>query len=326
MKRALVTGGAGFIGFALGKQLAASDYSVVVCDNLSRGKMDDELKTFLKKPNVEFVQCDLTKPEELAKLGTNFDYVYHLAAVQGTKNFYDKPAHVSRTNILCTINLLDWFVQLKKGKILFSSSSEAYASTISKFNGKIPTPEDIPLTIEDVYNPRWSYAASKLAGEVLFANYGKAYGIDFVIIRYHNVYGPRMGFDHVMPEFIMRTLKGENPFNIYGGTETRAFCYVDDAVRATQLVMESKATNETIHIGNDKTEVSIIDFAKDIHKLMGYKTEIKVNPAPKGSVARRCPDITKLRSLGFEPKISLKQGLKQSIDWYTNYFKTNKLP
>ncbi|MBI4406772.1 SDR family NAD(P)-dependent oxidoreductase, partial [Candidatus Micrarchaeota archaeon] len=279
MKKALVTGGAGFMGFHLAKTLA-KDRAVIICDNLSRGKMDGELKAFLEQKNVEFVQCDLTDADKVADL-EKADEVYHLAAVQGTKNFYEIPHKVIRTNLLSTINLLDWFVQSKSGKILFSSSSEAYAGTVTKFGGQIPTPEEIPLCVEDPYNPRWSYGASKIAGEVLFTAYAKGFGMDFVIIRYHNVYGPRMGFDHVVPEFIARTLRKENPFQVYGGQETRAFCFVDDAVEATRLAMQRG--QKTIHIGTGE-EVKIIDLAKKIHKIMKFEADVKVNPAPKGSV------------------------------------------
>ncbi len=324
MKKVLVTGGAGFIGFHLAKKLS-NEHEVVICDNLWRGKDDDELKQLVEKPNVAFVKCDLTKPEEVANLGENYDEVYHLAAIQGTKNFYDKPHVVSRTNLLSCINILDWFVEKsRKGKMVYSSSSETYAGTVKCFKGKVPTPEEIQLTVEDPYNPRWSYGASKIMGEVLFANYGKAYEINFATVRYHNVYGPRMGFDHVVPEFIERTLKQENPFQIYGGEDTRAFCYIDDAIAGTRLVMESNFNNATIHVGNDKGEIKIVDLAKTLHKLMDYDVAINVNPAPKGSVPRRCPDITKLRLLGFEPKIDLETGLKHCVEWYSNYFKTHK--
>ncbi len=314
MKKALVTGGAGFIGFHLAKSLA-NDRHVTICDNLSRGEMDDELKTFLEGKNADFVQCDLTDARQVAKLEKT-DEVYHLAAVQGTKKFYEIPHKVIRTNLLSTINILDWVVQSKSGRILFSSSSEAYAGTINKFGGQIPTPEEIPLCVEDPYNPRWSYGASKIAGEALFAAYSKGFNINFVIIRYHNIYGPRMGFDHVVPEFIMRTLKKENPFQVYGGQETRAFCFVEDAVEATKLAMQGG--EKTIHIGTEE-EVKIIDLAKKIHGIMKYKAQIKVNPAPAGSVQRRCPDTSKLKKLGFKPRTSLDAGLKKTIEWYEKH-------
>lgn len=313
MEKVLITGGAGFIGFHLASHLSKKA-SVTICDNLSRGKEDSDLNELLDESNVDFVKCDLTKTDELDKL-EKYDYVYHLAAVQGTKNFYEKPHVVLRTNLLSTINLLDWYTENKGRKILFSSSSEAYAGTITKFAGKIPTPEGIPLSIDDIFNPRWSYGGSKIAGELLFANYARAHGFDMSIIRYHNVYGPRMGEDHVVPQFIRRALAKEDPFKIYGGKETRAFCYIDDAIRATELVM--KSSERMVHIGNDE-EIMITDLAKKILEITGFRPTIDVQKAPEGSVSRRCPDITLLRKLGFSPSTKLKDGLKKTIDWYSS--------
>lgn len=320
LSKVLVTGGAGFIGFNLAKKLAG-DNEVTIWDNLSRGKMDDELKALTEQPNIDFVQIDLTKPEEYTKNNDDFDHVYHLAAINGTKYFYEKPELVLRTNLLSTIYMLDWFKE-KKGKILFSSSSETYASTVTNFNGKIPSPEEIPLSIDNVFNPRWSYGGSKIAGELLFANYGKKYGFDFSIIRYHNIYGPRMGYEHVIPEFNLRLLQKEDPFKIFGGKAKRAFCFIDDAIEATIKVMETKKTNnQIVHIGDSREEISIQDLAEKLFKVAGETPSLKIEEEVKGSVQRRCPDTSKLKNLtGFEAKVSLEQGLKQTWDWYKKDF------
>ncbi|MBU0662309.1 MAG: SDR family NAD(P)-dependent oxidoreductase [Candidatus Diapherotrites archaeon] len=321
---ALVTGGAGFIGLHLSAALAEQNKAVTIADNLSRGKMDPELKLLAERDNVEFIEADLTNPAGLMKLGKpeNFDFVYHLAAINGTRYFYEKPEQVLRVNILSAINILDWFSAQKKNrsKIVFSSSSEAYAGGVSLGVSKIPTPETAPLVIEDVTNPRWSYGGSKIAGELLFMNYARHYGFPLSIVRYHNIYGPRMGNDHVIPEFIMRAAKDENPFKIQGGEQTRAFCFVDDAVRATILVAESEKTNnEIIHIGNNLEEIKISELAKKIIAAAGSNAEIETTDMPEGSVMRRCPDITKLRTLtGYEPGIMLDAGLKKTAEWYLN--------
>lgn len=319
MSKVLVTGGAGFIGFNLSRHLANQGYKVTICDNLFRGKMDNELKNLLELDNVTYINCDLTNPNDFDKLDTNYDYVYHLAAINGTKNFYEMPQKVLRVNVLSSINLLDWYTQTKCKKILFTSSSETYAGTMRTFGVSIPTPENVPLCIDDVLNPRWSYGGSKIMGELLFLNYSKMNNFDMSIIRYHNIYGGRMGYDHVIPEFIVRLLKKEDPFKIFGSEETRAFCYIDDAIKATQLVMENTNTNhEIINIGNDTEEISIMELAKKLYYITNNYPNLELMPAPSGSVQRRCPDLTKIKKLtGYKPIIDLNNGLKKTFEWYT---------
>jgi len=319
MTKVLITGGAGFIGFHLAKLLAKTQ-EVTICDNLFRGKDDSELKQLLTLKNVSFLKCDLTERRELEKLEKNYDYVYHLAAINGAKYFYEIPDKVLRVNTLAVINILDWFINSNCKKILFTSSSETYSGTMNKFGVKIPTPETVPLCVEDVKNPRWSYAGSKIVGELFFINYARIHGFDMSIVRYHNIYGPRMGHEHVIPEFCTRIHRKEDPFKIFGGKETRAFCYIDDAIRATKLVMESKRTNgEIVHIGNDKEEITIMDLVKRMFKIAGFHPKLDIKAAPPGSVKRRCPNIDKLKKLtGFESKIDLDIGLKRTFEWYKN--------
>lgn len=321
MKKSLVTGGAGFIGFHLAKSLA-ENHEVTIIDNFSRSKKDSELEKLLEKENVSFIQADLTDKSQLSKLDS-FDFVYHLAAINGTENFYSIPDKVIKVGILGTINMLDWFVEQKKGKFLFSSSSETYAGTIKllKENFPIPTPENIPLTIDDPKNPRWSYGASKIMSEVTIHSYAHLHDFDYSIIRYHNIYGPRMGVQHVIPEFIKRILDKESSFQIFGGQETRTFCFIDDAVKATKIAMEKGKKGETYHIGRSDEEIKIIDLAKKLFEIAKENPEIKFNEAPEGSVKRRCPDITKLSSLGYTPEVKLEQGLKETFSWYQKYFK-----
>lgn len=315
----------GFIGLNLAALLAQQKHEVFLCDNLFRAKDDDEEATkLLENKNVHFIKADLTNPSEVSKLD-KYDHVYHLAAINGTKYFYEMPQTVLRTNILSCINILDWFSSAKRGKILFSSSSEAYAGTITRFGGKVPTPEDIPLSIDDPYNARWSYGGSKIAGELLFINYARTHKFPMTIIRYHNVYGQRMGFEHVIPQFVERMHKKENPFSIHGSDNTRAFCYVSDAVEATQKCMESKKTDfTTVHIGNSSEEITILELAKKLFKIVGFSPNIKEMPSPDGSVLRRCPDTTKLKELtGYEAKTILDEGLERTFKWYWEFYSKN---
>jgi UDP-glucose 4-epimerase/UDP-glucuronate decarboxylase len=322
MKKVLVTGGAGFIGYHLSKHLAKEGNEITIVDNLFRGKMDTELKAIIGMENVKYIKADLTEYKSFEKLDDDYDYVYHLAAINGTKYFYEIPDKVLRTNILSTINILDWFVKSKSKKILFTSSSETYAGAMRKFELDIPTPEDIPLCIEDVKNPRWSYAGSKIIGELLFINYAKKHDFDMTIVRYHNIYGPRMGYEHVIPEFLLRIYNKTNPFPVYGNT-SRAFCYIDDAIEATELVMENKNCNgKIINIGNDLEEINMVDLAKTMFEVLNFNAKIDIKSTPKGSVDRRCPNINKLKKLtDYKPKINLKGGIELTHRYYYKYFK-----
>ncbi|HRU41869.1 MAG TPA: NAD(P)-dependent oxidoreductase [Candidatus Diapherotrites archaeon] len=329
MKKILVTGGAGFIGYHLACYLSSFPYEVTIIDNLSRGMMDEEFKALISKGNIIYINADLTVKDYYGTLADRYDYIYHLAAINGTKYFYEMPQEVLRVNILSLMNLLEWIDKDKCGKFLFTSSSEAYAGTIQSFSdcrSFIPTKEDIPLVIDDVFNPRYSYGGSKLIGELLTINYCRTKAVPFSIVRYHNIYGPRMGFEHVMPEFCRRIYDKETPFDIFGGDETRAFCYVQDGVRATKLVMEaSECDGGIFHIGNSLEEIRIEDMAKKLLVIAGCQVPLRINPAPQGCVSRRCPDTSKLNKYtGYMPEINLEKGLRLTYDWYMEAFRKKR--
>jgi len=319
--KALITGGAGFVGFHLAKHLSRQGHTVVIADNFQRGKKDGELQQLLKQKNVKLATVDVTKEEDFSKLGDGYDWVFHFAAINGTGNFYRIPDKVLKVGAVGTINILEWFAEKNsKGKLMLASSSEAYAGMVKLLGRKfpIPTPEGVPLVIEDPSNARWSYAASKILGEVAMFSYAKARNLGrFAVIRYHNIYGPRMGNEHVIPQFIQRIIDREDPFTIHGGKPTRAFCYVDDAVRATQLVMERDETNgQIVHIGRSDQEIRISELAKELFKVTGFSPKVRLEEAPAGSAARRCPDVSKLAKLGFRPEVPLTEGLKRTYKWY----------
>ncbi len=321
-KKNLITGGAGFVGYHLAKRLLDLGEEVVLVDNFFRGKPDKYFLNLLKRPGVKFIKADLTDPKSIKKLGSSYDYVYHLAAINGTKYFYKIPHEVLRINILTLINILDWFIRKNKkknAKILFTSSNEAYAGALDLF-GKlpVPTPESVPLLVSDVYNPRWTYAGTKLIGEQFLIHYANHYKFRMSIVRPHNFYGPRAGSDHVIPELIKRINKKVDPFPIYGVSHTRSFCYIDDAVKAMIMVMESKKTDgRTYHIGTSE-ELKIRDLAKNLFKVAGWKPRrVKSDSAPFGSVQRRCPEIKQIKKdVGWEPKTKLAEGLKKTYEWY----------
>ncbi len=323
MKKILITGGAGFIGFNLAKKLAEDpNNNIHICDNLSKPRYDDEFDIFLKEhPNIKFFQYDLTDNRIYKNFDEDYNQIYHLAAVVGVKYADENPDQVIRINTISTINLLEWIKKYKSVKILFASSCENYAGSLKRNLISIPTPEEIPLTIDNIKIPRYSYAASKILGELAMINYSRIYGFETTIVRYHNVYGPRMGFVHVIPEFSIRLLRKEDPFKIYGSNQTRTFCYVDDAVRATIGVMESDKTNlEIVNIGDDKNEIVINDLAEKLFEIADYHPKIIDMPAPLGSINRRCPNIIKLTNLmGYSSNVDLDEGLLKTYIWYRNF-------
>ena len=325
MAKILVTGGAGFVGYQLTKFLSARAHEVVIADNLSRGKKDDDLEALLELPNVVLKEVDLTDRTAWSTLGQGFDYVYHLASINGTKLFYEMPHEVLRVGILSSIYALEWFRSENgnaNAKILYTSSNEAYGGALEAFGSlPIPTPEEVPLVIADTYNPRWSYAGQKILGEQLFIHYAKAYKLRMSIVRPHNFYGPRAGYNHVIPETIGKIATKVDPFPLYGAHETRSFCYIEDAVRAMHLVMESqKIDSGTYHIGSS-VETTIKDLVTEMFSIMKWTpTKIEERVSPLGSVKRRLPDVSKIkRDTSWQASTSLTEGLKQTYEWYAEH-------
>src|SRR3989344_1310430 len=321
-KKVLITGGAGFIGYHLSKLLAGQGPDITIADNFFRSKHDDDFSALLAMPNVTLVTANLTKPETWDQLGGGYDCVYHLVGINGTKFFYEIPHEVLRIGVSTTMNVLEWFRSKNNkpgAKILYTSSNEAYASALEAF-GKLPlpTPENVPLVISDTYNPRWSYGGQKLIGELFFIHSSKAYNFRMSIVRPHNFYGPRAGYEHVIPEIVGRVAAKTEPFTIFGSDDKRSFCYIDDAVEAIRAVMESKDTDGgTYHIGTAQ-ETLIADLIEKIFGLMGWKPKkIITKKSPKGSVKRRLADVSKIKNdTGWSAKTPLTKGLKKTIEWY----------
>jgi UDP-glucose 4-epimerase/UDP-glucuronate decarboxylase len=319
----LITGGAGFIGYHLARFHAARGDRVHLMDNLfkSEGRVDGDFEKLKQEKNVRVHIVDLTRPLVDVAINERLDIVYHLAAINGTRLFYEIPYDVARINLLVTINLLDWLRGREIGRIVYTSTSEVYAGGEAFGLLPIPTPESVPVVFPQPTPVRFSYGTSKFMGEFLCAQFGRTNNVSASIIRYHNIYGPRMGEKHVIPEFILRANRRENPFAIYGGEETRAFCHIDDAVTATYQVASTAACDQQIvHIGNSTEEITILQLAKLLFNLMNIKLPLEERGRRTGSVSRRCPDTTKLRDLtGFTPKVSLNSGLPGVIDWYTSH-------
>lgn len=318
-------GGAGFIGFHLAKHLADQGNQVVICDNLFRGRRDADFEQLLEKSNVTFHDLDLTERAQLAELPTDCDVIFHLAAINGTRHFYEIPYQVIRTNLLSLINVLDWMGITECKSFVWASSPEVYAGSVEVYDVEVPTPESVPLTITDVSNPRFSYAGSKIAGELLCFHFANTSNAKIIALRIHNAYGPREGYEHVIPQFIVRILERQNPFVIYGAEQTRSFCFVDDIVRGMILAAElpNDRTVTTINIGNDQ-EVSVLEIAENLFDLADFHPAVDLSPSPLGSVDRRCPDLGIAREiLGYEPQIGLEEGLRRTFQWYSQNHGSN---
>ncbi len=315
MKKTLITGGLGFLGAALTRALVERGEDVRVLDNSSRGS-EEKLGAHAKQ--VEIIAGDIRDPAVVRKAVKGTDRVLHLAFVNGTEYFYNYPAYVLDVGIKGMMNVIDSCIQEGVKDLVVASSSEAYQTPPI-----VPTPENVPLSIPDVQNPRYSYGGGKIMSELMALNYGRTYFERVTLFRPHNVYGPMMGWEHVIPQFIERikTLSeasGVRPlaFPIQGdGSQTRSFIYIDDFTAGLLLTIDKGEHLGIYHIGT-MDEVSIAEVARLTAKEMDIEINLVAGPEAPGGTLRRCPDIRKLRSLGFEPRCTLAQGLKPTVEWY----------
>jgi UDP-glucuronate decarboxylase len=312
-ERALVTGGAGFIGLHLCRRLLAAGYDVVVLDNLSRHGMDPEFERLRR--DVRFVDHDLSLGVPAGVPG-DCALVLHLAAWVGVGRVSAQPYRVLRENIGAVLSIVDWCTRNDVGTLFLSSTSEVVDGAGALRVTGFPVPEGAPFVLPRPHTPRSCYALSKLVAESLLMFC--AGGPRVRIGRYFNVYGPRMGTAHVIPQFIERVLAGLDPFPIHGGSNTRAFCYVSDAVEATvRLVSLPTEEPVLVNIGDDREELAMTALAERLFTVAGYAAELDVRDAPPGSPRRRLPDLTHLRErTGYRPAVTLDEGLAATYEWY----------
>jgi nucleoside-diphosphate-sugar epimerase len=314
-RKILVTGGSGFIGSALVKRLVRDGHAVRVLDDNSRGaprRLADVAK------DIEFVGGDVRDSAAVDAAMKDVDEVHHLAYVNGTEFFYSAPELVLDVGVKGMINVLDACRKHGVRDLILASSSEVYQTPPN-----IPTDETAPLIVPDVLNPRYSYGGGKIISELMAINYGRKFFDRVLVFRPHNVYGPDMGWEHVVPQFALRLKaaastqpSGTLPFAIQGsGEETRSFCFVDDLVEGVIVMRASGEHLGIYHVGTTE-EISVADLARRMAQQIGREVGLQTGPRLAGSTARRCPDISKLSALGYKPCVPLAQGLAATIDWY----------
>lgn len=307
-KTFLVTGGTGFIGSNIVKLLLKLNRNVIVFDNNSRGNLH-RLKKF--KNQILFKYGDIRNLRELNEAAKNADSIIHLAYLNGTKFFYTKPDLVLEVAIKGIINIFDVAKKNNIKEIFLASSSEVYQTPI-----KIPTDESEPLKVPDVYNPRYTYGAGKILTELMGLHAGKKIFKRTVIFRPHNVYGNDMGKEHVIPEFekkISKINKTNSKFEIEGsGKEIRSFIHINDFIDAFEILLKKGKNGNIYNIGTTE-KVSILQLAKMFSIIKKRNIKIVKRPLKKGGTKIRIPNITKIKKLGFIPKIKLKKGLEDIL-------------
>ncbi len=313
--RVLVTGGAGFIGSALVKALLAAQYPVRVLDDGSRGSMR-RLEGL--SGDLELVVGDVSNPDVVVGAAESVKTIFHLASVNGTELFYAQPGRVLEIGIRGMLSVIEACRTHTIEDLFVASSSEVYQSP-----SRVPTDETVPLMIPDLFNPRFSYAGQKIATELLTIHLARPLVKRAVIFRPHNVYGPDMGFEHVIPQLSMRAARLASSRDASDTvdflvrrplTATRAFIHIDDFILAMMLLID-RAESGLYHVGNPE-EITIEYLAQLITSRFPCNFRFVEEPEVVGGTLRRCPDIRKLRALGFSPRIPLAVGIGEVVKWY----------
>ena len=315
MKKILIIGGAGFIGFHLSKKLLKLGYKVDILDNFSRGSLDIHLKKLLKDKNSNLINLDILIDKIEDKLSNDYFGIFHLAAIVGVQNVISSPYSVLEKNSILTLKAISIAKSQKNlKKFLFASTSEIYSKSIEILKTKIPTPENTSVVLSNPSNKRSTYFLTKIFGESL-VHHSK---LPFIIFRPHNIYGPRMGMSHVIPEIVFKLKKAKKNISAYSASHTRSFCYIDDAVNQLMFMLsKSYVVKKTFNLGNQLEEISIKNLIKKIQtKMKKGHIEIQFKTDNHGSQSRRCPDMSKLKLLYNFKTTSIDVGLDKTIKWY----------
>lgn len=315
MSRAVVTGGAGFLGSHLCEKMLGAGHSVVCVDNLITGKREN-IAHLLGRPDFEFVLHDVSKPIEL---DGPVDYVLHFASPASPIDYLELPIQTLKVGSLGTHNALG-LAKSKGARYLLASTSEVYGDPLVH-----PQPESYWGNVNPV-GPRGVYDEAKRFAEAMTMAYHRVHGLETRIVRIFNTYGPRMRprDGRVVPAFIQQALAGE-PMTVFGdGGQTRSFCFVDDLIEGIFRLLTSDEVMPT-NIGNPH-EMTILEFAERIRALIGSQSPIDFRPLPEDDPKTRQPDITKARALlGWEPRVPLDEGLGRTIEYFRSLSAAERL-
>lgn len=315
--RIVILGAAGFIGYHIAKSLATeAKIDLLLVDNFLRGTKDGDFIRLSGLQKVKFIELDLSKESSFDGLFQKSDLVINCAALNGTQNFYQVPLDVMINTGVSALYAARYTALAQVQKYIYMGSSESYAGGVNLGFVDVPTREDVPLVIENVENTRWSYSLGKTFGEIACYAANSQLGLNFQILRIHNIYGPRMGNKHVIPDLIEKFRLGN--MDVPGHSETRAFMYIDDLVEVVKyLIVHDNKEIQLMNVGS-QTETLIKTLAERIAK--GLNINIPINPLESwpGSVKRRLPDTSLLRSIYAFKETSLDEGLDKTISWYLN--------
>jgi UDP-glucose 4-epimerase len=315
--KALITGGAGFIGSHLAERLLQVGHDVLVLDNLSTGSIEN-IVHLKREKRFSYVIDSVTSESLLAEMVDSSDVVFHLAAAVGVKLIVEQPVHTIETNVHGTEVVLK-HANKKKKLVFIASTSEVYGKSTD-----VPFRESADVVLGPSAKHRWAYACSKLIDEFLALAYWKEKKLPVVIVRLFNTVGPRQTgqYGMVLPTFVRQALSG-HPITVFGdGTQSRSFTYVSDVVDALiALASERRAIGEVFNVGNTG-EIAIADLAARVKTMTCSDSPIQLVPYDQAYEAgfedmpRRVPDISKLRALvGYEPKVELDEIIRRVIDY-----------
>jgi UDP-glucuronate decarboxylase len=306
LKRVLVTGGAGFLGSHLCERLLAKGRDVLCVDNYFTGRKAN-IAHLMSNPHFEVIRHDITFP-----LYVEVDEIYNLACPASPVHYQFDPVQTTKTAVIGAINMLGLAKRIH-APILQASTSEIYGDPTVH-----PQDEDYRGNVNPL-GPRACYDEGKRCAETLFFDYWRQHQVMVRVVRIFNTFGPRMhpNDGRVVSNFILQALRGED-VTIYGdGSQTRAFCYVDDTIDAFTRVMEAETdVTGPINIGNP-VEIPVLALAERVISLTGSRSRIVRRPLPQDDPTQRCPDITRARQLlGWEPRVNLDEGLRQTIGYF----------
>ena len=319
----LITGGAGFIGFHLAKLFVSKNYQVDLTDVINHADMDHELIALINQKNCNYIKHDLLNSNQNKIFDNNYEFIIHLAAIVGVENVLSDSYGVLHKNSLMLSKVINIAQsQINKPKLIFASTSEVYAGSQSYQRIEYPTAENTILTLPDLSSPRTSYMLSKIYGEAMC----HASNLNFLILRPHNIYGPRMGMKHVIPQLIKKILltPKNGILEVFSPNHTRTFCYVSYAAKKILDLLEKPFTNKLVlNLGVSEEEIKIKELSKILLKVSNRNDiTIKELENTQGSPSRRVPDTTNLINYTNNIKIpSLIEGITHTYNWYKEYLK-----